>query len=225
MRHNGGVTPSESTPSTAELARHRLTQAAFEVVRDQGWANASARNIAAQAGVSQALVFYHFGTVDDLVAAASDAAVAQAIADQEADFATAATLSDLLRIGRELSRRDRLSGNTAFMAQVMSAGQHNETLAQAATRAMSAWEGQLADELRRVLDGGILADVLDAGELAPLISTTFIGLELREGVGPGAAEQALRTLERLGELASAVDELGSTQTKLLRRTIRRLRVR
>ena len=50
--------------------RDRLLQGTIDALRTQGIAGVSARTIAAAAGVNQALVFYHFGSVDELLAVA-----------------------------------------------------------------------------------------------------------------------------------------------------------
>src|SRR5215469_9896518 len=50
--------------------RAALTEAAIAVLRESGFASASARRIAQRAGCNQALVFYHFGSVNDLLVAA-----------------------------------------------------------------------------------------------------------------------------------------------------------
>ncbi len=46
--------------------RERLLAGTISALRDKGIAGISARSIAAAAGVNQALVFYHFGTVEEL---------------------------------------------------------------------------------------------------------------------------------------------------------------
>ncbi|HWF41120.1 MAG TPA: TetR/AcrR family transcriptional regulator, partial [Acidothermaceae bacterium] len=50
--------------------RRKLIDGTITTLRDKGIAGTSARVIAATAGVNQALVFYHFGTVDQLIDAA-----------------------------------------------------------------------------------------------------------------------------------------------------------
>lgn len=50
--------------------REKLLEGALRTLVEQGIAKASARAIATTAGVNQALVFYHFGSVDELLAAA-----------------------------------------------------------------------------------------------------------------------------------------------------------
>lgn len=47
-------------------ARQRLIEATAKVMRDEGYAAATSRRVAAEAGVKQALVYYYFPTMDDL---------------------------------------------------------------------------------------------------------------------------------------------------------------
>jgi AcrR family transcriptional regulator len=47
-------------------ARGKLIEATARVMREEGYAAATSRRVAAQAGVKQALVYYYFPTMDDL---------------------------------------------------------------------------------------------------------------------------------------------------------------
>jgi AcrR family transcriptional regulator len=47
-------------------ARSKLIEATARVMRSEGYAAASSRRVAAEAGVKQALVYYYFPTMDDL---------------------------------------------------------------------------------------------------------------------------------------------------------------
>ncbi|MBI5340197.1 MAG: TetR/AcrR family transcriptional regulator [Mycolicibacterium rufum] len=47
-------------------ARLRLIEATAKVMRDEGYAAATSRRVAAEAGVKQALVYYYFPSMDDL---------------------------------------------------------------------------------------------------------------------------------------------------------------
>ena len=52
--------------------RAALIDGAIEALREVGFAGASAREIARRSGCNQALVFYHFGSVNELLLAALD---------------------------------------------------------------------------------------------------------------------------------------------------------
>ena len=47
-------------------ARQRLMEATAQIMRDEGYAAATSRRVAALAGVKPALVYYYFDTMDDL---------------------------------------------------------------------------------------------------------------------------------------------------------------
>ena len=47
-------------------ARGRLIEATAKIMRDEGYAGATSRRVAAEAGVKQALVYYYFPTMDDI---------------------------------------------------------------------------------------------------------------------------------------------------------------
>lgn len=52
--------------STDNATRRRLIEATARLMRDEGYAAATSRRVAAEAGVKQALVYYYFPTMDDL---------------------------------------------------------------------------------------------------------------------------------------------------------------
>ena len=64
---------SRTGPAKADAAsatRRALVDAAIESLRFDGFAGASARAIATRAGLNPGLIFYHFGSVADLLLAA-----------------------------------------------------------------------------------------------------------------------------------------------------------
>lgn len=71
-------------------ARQRLITATAKIMRDEGYAAATSRRVAAEAGVKQALVYYYFPTMDQLFvevlregAEASLQAIRTALADED----------------------------------------------------------------------------------------------------------------------------------------------
>ena len=205
--------------------RAKLLEAAAHTVCEDGVAAASARTIAARAQVNQALVFYHFGTVSELLEAASQRRVDDSVAYYRERFATVGTLSELLAVGRDLHERERAVGNVALMAQLMSGAQHDPVLARAARYAMTAWTAEIEAVVARVLTGSPLADVTDLAGLARAITAGFIGLELLDGADPDAAVSALDALERLGVLVEVVNDLGAVGRRAVRAKLRARRPR
>ncbi|ANE78049.1 TetR family transcriptional regulator [Mycobacterium adipatum] len=102
------------TPKSPDTgARFRLIEATAKLMRDEGYAAATSRRVAAEAGVKQALVYYYFPTMDDLFVE-----VLRAGADASLERMRAAlTDADPLRALWEMNSDSRLTGlNTEFMA-------------------------------------------------------------------------------------------------------------
>ena len=74
------VAARESDSSRSAGTRRQLVEAAIETLKAEGFAGASARAIAERAGLNQGLVFYHFGSVADLLLAALDSVSTQRMA-------------------------------------------------------------------------------------------------------------------------------------------------
>jgi DNA-binding transcriptional regulator YbjK len=203
--------------------RDRLLRATQEALVADGIAGVSARTLAARAGVNQALVFYHFGTVSELVAAAATTLCEESVAHYREQFSAVESLTALLALGRVVHAREQQTGNVAVMAQLMAGAQRDPVLAEAGRAAMELWRVEVEVVVRRVVAPSPLADVVDAAGLARAISAAFIGLELYEGVDPDGAAAALAALERLGVLLEAVDDLGPVARRAVRARLRRVR--
>ena len=195
--------------------RDKLLLAAQEALVEDGITHVSARTVATRAGVNQALVFYHFGTVSELVAAAAVRAPRRAWTTT-ASSSGVDSLTGLLALGERLHAREREAGNVALMAQLMAGAQGDEVLAGAARHAMDVWRAEVESVVRRVLAPSPVADVVDAGGLARAISAAFIGLELYDGVDPDGAAAAVAALERLGVLLEVVEDLGPVARRAVR---------
>ncbi|MGV0748962.1 TetR/AcrR family transcriptional regulator [Mycolicibacter heraklionensis] len=99
--------------STDNATRRRLIEATARLMRDEGYAAATSRRVAAEAGVRQALVYYYFPTMDDLFVE-----VLRAGADVALDRMRAAlTDDDPLRTLWTINSDTRMTSlNTEFMA-------------------------------------------------------------------------------------------------------------
>jgi len=104
---------ARSTTAKDTGARLRLMEATAQIMREEGYAAATSRRVAAIAGVRSALVYYYFPTMDDLFLA-----VLRAGADASlARMREALTADDPLRVLWEINSDSRLTGlNTEFMA-------------------------------------------------------------------------------------------------------------
>jgi AcrR family transcriptional regulator len=202
--------------------KDRLLDATIETLRTHGIAGVSARTIAATAGVNQALVFYHFGSVDQLLAAACATATAARVEVFRERFAQVRTMRELLAVGRELHEAERRNGDVAVLAQLLAGAQRDPKLASATAAGLELWARELEIVLGRVLGRMPLADAADIPGLARAVAAAFVGIELYEGADPEAAGRALDALDRLGAILEVFDDLGPVATRALRARVRRM---
>ncbi len=171
--------------------RQRLIDGTIETIRQHGIAGTTARSIAAAAGVTQALVFYHYGSVHELIKAACVAVTQDRLPLFEERLAAMRSLDDLLALYTDEQAR----GSLRVMAQMMAGARGNPQLAEATATALRLWVTPLRATLVRLLAGR-----LDAEGLAEALCVALVGLELVDGVDPAAATTALTALHRLTAL-------------------------
>lgn len=99
--------------STDGTTRRRLIEATARLMRDEGYAAATSRRVAAEAGVKQALVYYYFPTMDDLFVEVLRAGADVALARMRAALIDDDPLRALWMINND-ARMTSL--NTEFMA-------------------------------------------------------------------------------------------------------------
>ncbi|WP_037806638.1 TetR/AcrR family transcriptional regulator [Amycolatopsis nivea] len=201
--------------------RQRLIDGTIETIRTHGLNGTTARSIAATAGVNQALVFYHFGTVHDLLQAACLAATQARVAPFVERLDEVTDLRQLLALGRSLQADERAQGNVTVLAQMLAGAQADPKLAEATATALQLWIAPIESALTRLLADSPVAEVIDTPGLARAVSAGFVGLELYEGVDPEGTEAALDALDRLAVLIEVVDDLGPIALRALRGKLRR----
>lgn len=201
--------------------RERLLSGALDAVRESGVAGASARTIAARASVNQALVFYHFGTVDQLLAEACLDETQRRVESYRNIFDGVKSLRELLDVGRRVHIEELSQGNVNVLAQMLAAAHTNEVLREAAKESFRLWVAEIEFVLRRILMGNALAGVVQPRPLAQSIAAGFIGIELFERIDPDGASRALDELERFAVIAEAFDELGPVARRAVRARLSR----
>jgi AcrR family transcriptional regulator len=188
--------------------RARLIDAAMETIRTQGISGVSARSIATTAGVNQALVFYHFGTVHELLGEACRVTTAAHVARYRDRLAGVGGLRELLALANDLFESERGDTNVTVLAQMLAGSQGDPRLAEATAAALALWIAEVEAIVARLVAGTPFEDLAEPRGLARTVATAFIGIELYATVDPAGARLALAALDRLAILAEVVDDLG-----------------
>jgi AcrR family transcriptional regulator len=191
----------------------------METIRQQGVAKLSARTIAATGGVNQALVFYHFGTVDGLVAEACQVLTAERVDRHRPALEAVTTWSGLVDVAEQVRADEREEGNVAVLGQVLAASHGNPGLAEAAGRAIGLWTGAVRPTLERLLASSPVGELFDADVLTDLAASAFVGIELMEPTRDRSAPHD-DPLARLRPVAELLDGLGPIARRAVRSVLR-----
>jgi AcrR family transcriptional regulator len=186
--------------------RARIVQAAIETLRAEGYAGASARAIAATGGFNQALIFYHFGSVRDVLIAALDRTSDERMAAYRVAAAEATDLVELTRVAGRIYREDLASGHVKVMVELIAGASSDPELAPAIVARVEPWIAFAREQVARFAETSPLGSMAPPEDVAYAVVALFLGLELLSHLEGDTA----RT-ERLFRLA---DGLAATLTAL-----------
>ncbi|WP_214412637.1 TetR/AcrR family transcriptional regulator [Sphaerisporangium fuscum] len=166
------------TKQAGAETRERLIEAAALTLRTEGYAGTSARTIAKAAEVNSALVFYHFGGVDQLLLAALDRSSEQRMAAYQAAAGRASTLEELVAVATEIYRADIEGGHITLFSELVGASIARPELREEIVKRSEPWIEFVEQTLERVIGGSPLAKLLPPRELAYASITFYLGVNL-----------------------------------------------
>ena len=146
--------------------RAALVEGAIEALKTVGFAGASAREIARLAGCNQTLVFYHFGSVTDLLLAALDAISERRMAAYRGVLEHAESLSDLVESARSIFTEDLDSGHVTVLVEMIAGARSVPGLGEQVAARVAPWREFAETAVRRGLASSPLARLLPAKDVA-----------------------------------------------------------
>lgn len=195
-RSNGG----------SEATRARIVEATLETIRTEGMLGASARAIARTGGFNQASIYYHFGSINEVVIAGLRQMSEERLGRYERRLAEVTSLTALVEVGAELHQEDVASGTIHVLSQVMAAAAGDELFAKEIGEIFQAWIDVVHRSLERALGGSPLGTMLPLRELSSAVSALFLGIELLGELGSpvGRNESMFTAMAGLARLVEAV---------------------
>ena len=184
--------------------RERIMEAARDTLREEGIAGATARAIARRGGFNQALIFYHFGSIPDLLMESFRHTSQQQVDRYREAAAGVSSLGDLVTIARRLHDEDLESGAVTAVTQLMAAASEPKLGGQVLD-GFEQWIALVEEALARSIPQG-------AGGLVPTrpaayaICAMFLGIELMSRLDPerSEAEAVFDMMEGIARLVEAV---------------------
>jgi AcrR family transcriptional regulator len=176
---------NKSTAQTsAGGTRGQITDAALEALKTVGFAGATSRTIARIGGFNQALIFYHFGSVEGLLMAALDRTSEERLTAYRALAEQADSPAELLAATAEMYRADLRSGHMTVISQLVAGSLTREDLAPQVLARMEPWIDFAEEAISRALAGTPLEGIAPARDLAHAAITFYLGVNLLSHLDP-----------------------------------------
>lgn len=191
----------------AAQTRAALITAGIDTLRESGFAAASARRIAARAGCNQALIFYHFGSVPDLLVAGLEDISTRRMAAYRELLDQAGTAAELVDSAREIVMTDLDEGHVTVLAEMISGAHSVPGLGDRIAACLAPWRSFAQEAVRDVLAASPVASLVPAEQAAHAVVAGILGLELLTSLdGDRASVRVL--FDRARALAGLLDRLG-----------------
>jgi AcrR family transcriptional regulator len=200
------VTPRTASRPQADETRARIVGAALDALRANGIAGISARTIARHGGFNQALIFYHFGSVEGLLVAVARRESERRSALYAPALREVTSLLELVAVARRLHDEEFAGGSVAALTQMLAGAVGSEELAHGIWDALEPWTALVRETIGRLLaDMGPYGDALSADDLTAAVTALFLGIELLTGLDPNGRERTLFTT--MEAAAAGIDAL------------------
>lgn len=195
-----------SRGSTSDDTKARIVAAAQQTLREEGVMGASARAIARRGDFNQALIFYHFGSLNEVLLAAVELISERRMARYQERLEGVRTLSELVTVGAECHREDVADGHIKVLSQMLAGTSSSPELAGRLRGFFDPWIDLVENALGRVVAGSSYEGAVPARELAIGVVSLFMGIELLSQLDDHSAsnETLFRTLGMVAGLLEDV---------------------
>ena len=184
--------------------RSALIAGAIAALREAGFAGASARQIAQRAGCNQALIFYHFGSVRDLLVTALEDISARRMTAYRGLLDHTGTLTELVDCARSIFVEDLDAGHVTVLVEMINGAQSVPGLGERVSACLAPWREVAEVAVRGVLASSPVASLIPAREVAHGVVAGILGLELLANLD-GDRASALALFDRARALAGLLD--------------------
>ncbi|MGI8427552.1 MAG: TetR/AcrR family transcriptional regulator [Actinomycetota bacterium] len=182
--------------------KDRIVEAAFETLKEEGFAGTSARAIARRGSFNQALIFYHFGTLNDLLLAALDKTSADRMAGYREAIQSSKSIDARIDVATRLYREDLSSGRITVISELVAGSLARPDLAPEVVQRMEPWIDFTEEVLEEVLTGSPFQGLIPPRTLAFAVVALYLGVDLLSHL-----DQDNSRAEALFQLAAVVGPL------------------
>jgi AcrR family transcriptional regulator len=196
----------------SETTKSRIVDAAIETIKAEGITGTSARAIARRGGFNQALIFYHFGSIEEVLFEAIQETSRRRIERYRERLAGITRLPELAAVAADLHGEDLKDGNLTVLTQLMAGAAGHETLGPRLRDAFDPWIEVVVDTLESVVAGSPFEHLVSLEDMGFAVSALFLGIELLthlDPTRPGGEDSLFDSISSLSALLQTLIDTGS----------------
>lgn len=181
-----------------------MVEAALQTLIEQGYGGTSVRAIAARGQFNPALVFYHYGGVDELLLAALDRSSTERLERYREALSEPGTPDEVVRRAADLFRQDVEGGHVTAVTELIGASLSKPKLRNDLVARMRPWLELTQQTLELLLaDSPLTALVPAAAPAAFAIVSVYLGLNMLSRLMPDLSqtEELFQLLEQLARVS------------------------
>jgi AcrR family transcriptional regulator len=197
-------------PLEATSTKDRIVQAALATLKEEGFAGTSARAIARRGNFNQALIFYHFGTLADLLLAVLDYTSEVRFERYSNAMKGITSVEAAVTIATDLYREDLAAGHITVISEMIAGSLERPDLAPEIVKRMEPWIDLTTDAVKSMLASIGAEGIAPSRTIAHAIVALYLGINLMSHLEHDD-EKAEDLFEAAKRLASLLGMLGAAR--------------
>ncbi len=192
-------------PASGDLTRGRLLQASAALIVELGWSAVTTRAVAERAGVNQALVHYHFGSIGNLRRESVMARLMPAVQELIDELLDERPLTESIhRVMRLIDGFDLGTETGVLMAEALLQATRDPSVAEAMGGIIGSWSEMLGPRVVVAQRRGVVRADIPADHLTPVLASFLDGFLIQRMANPDfdaglAADTLIALLSPRGE--------------------------
>jgi len=154
-----------------------MVQATLETLKIVGYADASARAIARVGGFNQALIFYHFGSVEDLLLASLQDFSERRLERYRDDLSGTRSLSTLVEVLTRLYEEDVKVGHIVAAQEIVAGCSSSTELGPRVVELLAPWMTFASELVQSLIQDTFLEGLVPEDEIGHAAVALYFGLE------------------------------------------------
>jgi AcrR family transcriptional regulator len=175
---HGEDDPAEASTQGLSGTKLQIVEAALRTLKTKGFAGSSARVIAHEGDFNQALIFYHFGSVRNLLLAVLDLISGRRMNEYGPAFELARGPRELAALARRIYADDLERGYITVLGEMVSGGVADAELGVEVAARIEPWIAMVERKVEQLLGGSPALLLASPRDLAFGLVALYFGVDM-----------------------------------------------